>query len=548
MASCKRSALAKAVVDYCDGDDGAVDGLVSVPLECDFKAALATIEGQVTDCGEITATDVRVAEQIFEGPRTADDRFVWYGYTPGLSSVPASSPEFALHNFAFADTSVNWRDYTANDLVTTLRAKLQGRLELLASASPVLEPYRKSGGKLLMWHGEADGVFPAEQSIHYYDEVAKLSGARTDDFFRLFLAPGVGHCSGGTGPAPSDPLSALVAWVEDGEAPDVLPARRVQGGTVVNERNLCRYPYVQVHDGGPVDQASSFTCGDEAQPAAKVATTVTADAVSGTLGSVTEVPVAVVADDSSAGEISGVVDAVVDGTVLATGTVVTGTATVALPADVAPSTSEVTFRYRGYGRHLPAEVTVEAAFEKLLAPRATRRPAVTGTARIGSVLRATAGEWDVADATLTYQWLRNGTAIAGQTGESYRVRKADLGAKLSLQVRASAEHRAEGTATSVRTSPVRKARSAVAASSNVRKVVRGKRIVLKVKVSADVPVGGRVMVRGLGKVRSTAVKKNGTARIVLRATGSRGKKTVRITYRGNARVAKSSTTLQIRIR
>lgn len=32
----------------------------------------------------------------------------------------------------------------------------------------------------------------------------------------LFTAPGVAHCGGGAGPAPSRPPDALLAWVEGG--------------------------------------------------------------------------------------------------------------------------------------------------------------------------------------------------------------------------------------------------------------------------------------------------------------------------------------------
>jgi feruloyl esterase len=95
--------------------------------------------------------------------------------------------------------------------------------------------------------------------------VATVSGAATPDFFRLFLAPGVGHCGGGNGPAPADPLTALVAWVEEGHPPDALPAlQRDASGAVVRERPLCPYPSVAVHDGsGDPDLASSFVCADD---------------------------------------------------------------------------------------------------------------------------------------------------------------------------------------------------------------------------------------------------------------------------------------------
>lgn len=264
LPTCKLAALRDAVLAACDGDDGLEDGLVSRPELCDYRAALDGVVGAKLPCGKVKKADAAVAAEIFRGPHEADGRAVWYGHTPGVDltgGVVRVPPSFALQNFAFADLSYDWREVSPTDLVTTVRARLQGRLELLATADPALDTFAESGGKVLMWHGLADGLFPADQSIHYYDEVRTLSGAATDDFFRLFLAPGVDHCRGGVGPQPVDPFEALVRWVEYGEAPAVLPASgpAADGGT--RERGLCPYPQVQVYRGGDPDAAASFACG-----------------------------------------------------------------------------------------------------------------------------------------------------------------------------------------------------------------------------------------------------------------------------------------------
>lgn len=264
LPTCKLRAMSEAVVTACDADDGVEDGLVSQPARCDYEAALDEVVGIKLPCGKIKKKDAAVVEEIFRGPHTEDDQFVWYGHTPGMDltgGVVRVPPSFAFQNFAFADLGHDWRTVSTDELVTTVRARLQGRLELLATADPALDPFHEAGGKLLVWHGLADGLFPADQSIHYRNEVALLSGEETSDFFRLFLAPGVDHCGGGTGPQPVDPLAALVEWVEDGTAPDQLPARTTTEDGVVRERNLCAYPQVQVYEGGDADLASSFTCG-----------------------------------------------------------------------------------------------------------------------------------------------------------------------------------------------------------------------------------------------------------------------------------------------
>jgi hypothetical protein len=90
-----------------------------------------------------------------------------------------------------------------------------------------------------------------------------MGGAqRTSEFVRLFLAPGVAHCAGGPGPAPTGVLDAVIAWVEDGKAPETLTAvRRDQTGAVVRSRPLCQYPLVAKYKGtGSTDDAANFVC------------------------------------------------------------------------------------------------------------------------------------------------------------------------------------------------------------------------------------------------------------------------------------------------
>ncbi len=79
-----------------------------------------------------------------------------------------------------------------------------------------------------MWHGQADQLIYPSGSIDYYRRVLQQMGgaATTAEFLRFFLAPGVGHCGGGAGPAPTGQLTAVINWVEDGKAPETLTAVR----------------------------------------------------------------------------------------------------------------------------------------------------------------------------------------------------------------------------------------------------------------------------------------------------------------------------------
>jgi feruloyl esterase len=135
---------------------------------------------------------------------------------------------------------------------------------VIGTDNPDLTAFRDRGGKAIVWHGWADQLISAEGTIDYYTRVQQKMGGpkKTAEFMRLFMAPGVGHCGGGPGPAPSGQLQALLAWVEEGKAPETLPAaRRDQSGALTRSRPLCAYPLVAKYKGsGSTDDAMNFSC------------------------------------------------------------------------------------------------------------------------------------------------------------------------------------------------------------------------------------------------------------------------------------------------
>ena len=130
------------------------------------------------------------------------------------------------------------------------------------ATDPKMTPFFSHGGKLLLYHGLSDQNFSAQTTINYYRTVLGAMGSdRSDEWLRLFLAPGVGHCGGGDGPNSFDPLAALEQWVENGRPPATIIASRVTGGRVERTRPLCSYPQVAQYGGnGSIDEAASFTC------------------------------------------------------------------------------------------------------------------------------------------------------------------------------------------------------------------------------------------------------------------------------------------------
>jgi feruloyl esterase len=134
--------------------------------------------------------------------------------------------------------------------------------------NPDLQPFRAHGGKLIQYHGFSDPEVPPLASIDYFDEVVSFSGgspAGTQDSYRLFMVPGMNHCSGGPGANVFDMLTPLVQWVEQDRAPGSVIATHYVNNTVSQgvafTRPLCPYPQEAVYKGsGSTSEASNFVC------------------------------------------------------------------------------------------------------------------------------------------------------------------------------------------------------------------------------------------------------------------------------------------------
>src|SRR5262249_38734146 len=87
-----------------------------------------------------------------------------------------------------------------------------------------LRRFKAAGGKLISYQGGTDVVEMPTAIADYYETVERAMGGRraTQDFFRLFIIPGMNHCGGGTGAYSIDYVSYLEAWVEKAQAPDML--------------------------------------------------------------------------------------------------------------------------------------------------------------------------------------------------------------------------------------------------------------------------------------------------------------------------------------
>jgi feruloyl esterase len=279
LPTTKLSMLTKAVVESCDGLDGLRDGIVDDPRRCHFDPARLQCRAGADDASCLTAPQVEAVRKMYEGlknPRTGEQIFT--GWPRGSESFgdnaiqswrqyvmdPAEPMRVGFFRyFLFHDPNWDWRTIDWDrDL-----AYAEQKLGFMSAVEKDLTPFKKRGGKLLMYTGWADPVVPAQDTVAYYDAVVKTMGGldKTRDFYRFFIAPGMGHCSGGPGPNQFDTLAGLEQWVEKGVAPDRLIASHVANGKVDRTRPLCLYPQVARWKGtGSTDDAANFMCITEA--------------------------------------------------------------------------------------------------------------------------------------------------------------------------------------------------------------------------------------------------------------------------------------------
>ena len=264
--------ITNAVIAACDAADGVTDGVLDDPRRCGFDPATLICRGaDGADC--LTAAQADSVKRIHDGLRrpSTGERF-WYGYEKssevfwgGHIFEPFGTPIAYVKYMVLRDPSWDWKTF---DLSTPDAFKVldEGHARLgpvLDSVNPDLSAFRKRGGKLIAYHGWLDQNIAPRNSIRYYEnvEVAMGGQAKTQSFFRLFMAPGMGHCGGGPGPNTLDALTALEQWVEKGTAPDRIVASHVSGGRVDRTRPLCAYPLVARYKGtGSTDDEANFEC------------------------------------------------------------------------------------------------------------------------------------------------------------------------------------------------------------------------------------------------------------------------------------------------
>ena len=295
--------LGRSITARCDALDGTVDGMVQDTVACQSAFHIDTDVPACTGARDgtcLSADQKGVLSRIFAGAvspkgQSIYSRFFW---DPGVAGA-----NYALWHFtnstqldpgavAFIFNTPPWTqaDFTAT---TGLKFALgydldAGYAKMFATQGVYSESswsfmtppnetdlslLRDRGAKVLTYHGAADPIFSAADTVDWYQRLQAANGGDASDFSRLFLVPGMNHCSGGVTADQFDGLSALVDWVERGHAPDRITASaRGAGANVANaevpatwsagrSRPLCSFPKVARYKGsGDVEKADNFEC------------------------------------------------------------------------------------------------------------------------------------------------------------------------------------------------------------------------------------------------------------------------------------------------
>lgn len=284
--------ISEKIAKNCDAEDGIADGLVNNVRACKFDPlALACSSGHTNDC--LVPEKAEAIDRVFKGARLFSGEMLYsdWPYDPGIASpgwtawkigspgkIPPDARDVTLvpgsvaYYFSSPPQKVtDLYDYALNyDIDKGLKAVeavsppfMESGGSTEAADSTDLDVFKAHGGKMIFYHGMADPIFSANDTVAYVEALAMRYGT-SSDFTRLYLVPGINHCAGGPATDQFDALTALDDWVEKGQAPQSLiaKARKIPGVPWPGRtRPLCPYPsYARYSGSGNIEDAVSFTC------------------------------------------------------------------------------------------------------------------------------------------------------------------------------------------------------------------------------------------------------------------------------------------------
>ncbi|KAF2182945.1 tannase and feruloyl esterase [Zopfia rhizophila CBS 207.26] len=271
---CEIDTLTDAAVAACDPLDGVTDGLISDLAACSFDPF--SMVGKIVNCTStgkavtISNASATIANLTWTGPRKANGEFLWYGVDYQARLTGSDAPQWTTADLGYASTTCSsngtcvgvptglgeaWLKFfvkkdpkwnytlidSADEYARLFQAFVHQYDSIIGTSYADLSQFRDVGGKLITYHGLADGLIPTKGTSDYYDRAMELT-PDVKDFFRYFEVPGLAHCAGGFGGQPTATFRALVDWVENGVVPETLPIKFNDTAGTQYDRILCPYP------------------------------------------------------------------------------------------------------------------------------------------------------------------------------------------------------------------------------------------------------------------------------------------------------------------
>jgi feruloyl esterase len=263
----KYAMIHRAVLEACDANDGVKDGLIENPATCHIDFASLACKGPDSpDC--LTPRQVHTAQTMISPAVNSGGKVLFPRLEPGtelrwarLGGGPAPADLFydEFRYVVYENPTWDWRTFDLDSDAPKANAKDHD----VDALDPNLAAFKKRNGKLLLYHGWADQQVAPGSTIEFYNSVLEetADSQRPQDWIRLFMVPGMAHCSGGEGPDSFDKIKVLEQWVEEGKAPEQIIAAHQTEGRVDRTRPLCAYPAVAHYKGqGSIDEAANFSC------------------------------------------------------------------------------------------------------------------------------------------------------------------------------------------------------------------------------------------------------------------------------------------------
>ncbi|APA87585.1 tannase/feruloyl esterase family alpha/beta hydrolase [Paraburkholderia sprentiae WSM5005] len=285
----KATLLHKAVAAACGGGSGAADGLIADPRTCHFDpATIQCASGATSTSNCLTTAEVTTAKAIYNGPTDATtgeymlagsplygSEANWIGVeVPATNSTDAPVSVTKLFSYSIVTGAYNLI-FTGSPTMPTIdtfgyqdasfyTTYLKANHSFIDATSPDLSAFNAAGGKLILWHGWADQHISPLFTIQYYEAMQNAMGASAvDQFARLYLVPGVGHCGGGEGNPNIDLVSKITGWVEEAKVPtSVMTYQTDSSSNVTASRPVYPYPAVAKYTGsGDWHNGANYTQG-----------------------------------------------------------------------------------------------------------------------------------------------------------------------------------------------------------------------------------------------------------------------------------------------